>query len=261
MYQVVPTRVDTLEAAGPGALVMQHPHLLPLTSDGTMQLYSNTFTPEVPCKPIHITAVSVAVDLQPDADHALLGNVAAANWTASAPDLGSLQEAINQAGNSLSLPADGAVLCIDNLVCRIPGRIILSQCAGQGHIQNSPSDWVTVAAAGYSGRRVQGYKATGECKDSTAPDCTCMSDIPELFQGATSSLLQLRAVPIITIHLFLQPGAPQEVITALKQIVTAPLPLNMPLCVQPADTQISGQADCVDTPPSFGTICSQKCDE
>lgn len=97
MYEVVPKHVNQNVEDGSGRN-LELPPPLPLASDQILQLHTRAFIPEVTCKPVQLTSVSIAVDLQPDPDHALLGNVAGAQWISLAGDMASLWEAIHQAG-------------------------------------------------------------------------------------------------------------------------------------------------------------------
>lgn len=98
-YEVVPTALELASTSGAANFEAHQPQF-PLTTDNFLQLQKMPFVPETVSKPIQVTSVCIAVDLLPDTEQAMLGNIAAANWILGA-DFASLQEAIKQAGTVL----------------------------------------------------------------------------------------------------------------------------------------------------------------
>lgn len=226
MYELVNKKQDGVQQIAPGTLMLPSRELQLLqTTSGEVQLYtqSNCSGTIQGNQQVRITSVSVVLDLKPDATLAVLGAVTAAEWTVEdAADLEAVRQSI--------------------------------ETAGQGYIESPRSDWIQVGATRFAGPSVVGYTATQACEEQPedASLCTCAVDLPSLYADSTSttSLFRTSAVPMLVIDVLLRPCVPLQVTEAVKQVVSAHLPLKTAACARLMSTHVSGDPNaCIEQSP------------
>lgn len=207
----------SLPANDSQAILYAKPQLDLLEASRDTVLVSTPGCVATPCSATRVTAAKVVSDVELAQHSTMMAHVSGAQWLRAVLRdpawLASMQASIEQ--------------------------------AGQGHIGNARSEWLTFAATGVAGAGLRGRRNAPRCaRGGNTAECACTTAPAHDFDP---SLYAVRQVPVLRLNVELQDGAPASVRdslqSAFQQIVPPADKLGHEVCAAHTTAVLSPQPE------------------